>query len=63
MNADGELYVVFPEDDALGKTEFIGSWGSYGYFKSGHIVVNTIDRGVFVVKRSQKVKGGFRAEF
>lgn len=41
----------------------MGTWGSYGYFKSGHIIINTYDRGVFVVKRSEKVTKGFRAEF
>ncbi|KAG0635431.1 hypothetical protein HOY80DRAFT_927221 [Tuber brumale] len=54
---------VFPDDDYSPNVSFVGTWASYGYFKSGHIVVNTIDRGVFVVKRSQVVKGGFRAEF
>jgi len=31
-------------------TTFKGSWSSYIYFKSGTIVVNSIDRGMFVVK-------------
>lgn len=54
---------VFPDDDEDSKPVFIGSWGSYPYFKSGHVVINTYDRGVFVVKRSKKVRGGVRAEF
>jgi len=31
-------------------TEFFGSWSSYPYFPSGNIVVNSIERGLFVVK-------------
>jgi len=31
-------------------TEFFGSWSSYIYFPSGNIVVNSIERGLFVVK-------------
>jgi choice-of-anchor B domain-containing protein len=31
-------------------TTFKGSWSSYVYFKSGTLVVNSIDRGMFVVK-------------
>jgi len=31
-------------------TTFRGSWSSYVYFKSGTLVVNSIDRGMFVVK-------------
>ncbi|PWW72324.1 hypothetical protein C7212DRAFT_302097 [Tuber magnatum] len=54
---------VFPDDDNSQNVSFVGTWGSYAYFESGHIIVNTIDRGVFVVKRSKEVKGGFRAEF
>jgi len=57
------FFDVFPDDDDSPNVSFVGTWGSYGYFKSGHIIVNCIDRGVFVVKRSKKVKGGFRAEF
>ncbi|GAB1319804.1 Regulatory P domain-containing protein [Madurella fahalii] len=44
-----------PEDDHLpggGNVTFTGSWSNYPYFPSGHIVINTLDRGVFVVKRS-----------
>lgn len=57
------LVIVFPEDDVTPAATFMGTWGSYGYFKSGHIIINTYDRGVFVVKRSDKVTKGFRAEF
>ncbi|KAH0605170.1 uncharacterized protein H6S33_005152 [Morchella sextelata] len=54
---------IFPDDDAAPAATFMGTWGSYGFFESGHIIINTYDRGVFVVKRSKEVVGGFRAEF
>jgi choice-of-anchor B domain-containing protein len=38
---------VRPEDD---KVQFKGSWSSYIYFPSGNVVVNSIERGLFVVK-------------
>lgn len=47
------FFDVYPEDDheiGGGKTEFLGSWSSYSYFKSGYIFVNTIERGAFVLK-------------
>ena len=46
-----------PEDDAKeggGAVEYAGSWASYGYFKSGFVPVNTIERGVFLVKMTKK---------
>ncbi|OAX80184.1 hypothetical protein ACJ72_05490 [Emergomyces africanus] len=40
-----------PEDDAAGgQVEFIGSWSVYPYFKSGIIVLNSIERGLFALK-------------
>ena len=44
-----------PEDDHLpggGNVTFTGSWSHYPFFPSGFIVINTMDRGAFVVKRS-----------
>lgn len=38
---------VRPEDN---KVQFLGSWSVYPYFPSGNIVVNSIERGLFVVK-------------
>jgi len=38
---------VAPDCDT---TDFFGSWSSYIYFPSGNIVVNSIERGMFVVK-------------
>ncbi|KAL8997967.1 MAG: hypothetical protein Q9169_002889 [Polycauliona sp. 2 TL-2023] len=40
-----------PEDDAEGgKVEFSGSWSVYPYFKSGYLLLNSIERGVFALK-------------
>jgi choice-of-anchor B domain-containing protein len=47
------FFDIFPEDDQEpngGIIDFVGSWSSYSYFKSGYIFVNTIERGGFVVK-------------
>lgn len=41
---------VYPEDDARPVNEFYGAWSNYPYFKSGYILVNSIERGVFSVK-------------
>ncbi len=41
------FFDVRPEDD---KVIFQGSWSSYPYFKSGNVIVNSIERGLFVVK-------------
>ncbi|KAI0873338.1 hypothetical protein GGS24DRAFT_400728 [Hypoxylon argillaceum] len=46
---------IYPEDDddnGGGVIDFVGTWSHYPYFKSGYIVINTIERGVYVVKRS-----------
>lgn len=44
---------VYPEDDNAtggGKVDFVGTWSSYALFKSGYILVNTMERGAFVLK-------------
>jgi choice-of-anchor B domain-containing protein len=46
---------IYPEDDHLpegGVLDFVGTWSHYAGFPSGHIVINTIERGVFVTKLS-----------
>ncbi|KAI1338256.1 hypothetical protein F5Y15DRAFT_417305 [Xylariaceae sp. FL0016] len=46
---------IYPEDDDLeggGMVDFVGTWSHYPYFKSGYIVINTIERGAYVVKRT-----------
>lgn len=51
------FFDIYPEDDAMaggGQIEFLGTWSSYAYFKSGYIFVNTIERGAFVVKMTGK---------
>jgi len=45
------FFDVYPEDDATeGSVTFVGSWSSYGLFGSGYIAINSIERGLFVVK-------------
>ncbi|KAL9626332.1 MAG: hypothetical protein Q9204_007392 [Flavoplaca sp. TL-2023a] len=40
-----------PEDDAAGGiVEFSGSWSVYPYFRSGYILLNSIERGVFALR-------------
>lgn len=44
---------IYPEDDNLpggGKVDFVGTWSSYALFKSGFILVNTMERGAFILK-------------
>ncbi|KAI1465250.1 uncharacterized protein F4812DRAFT_137753 [Daldinia caldariorum] len=46
---------IYPEDDDVeggGQIEFQGTWSHYPYFKSGYILINTIERGAYVVKLS-----------
>ncbi|KAJ7290276.1 hypothetical protein C8J57DRAFT_1045529 [Mycena rebaudengoi] len=45
------FFDIYPEDDAInGEVSFGGSWSAYPYFASGYILVNTLERGLFVVK-------------
>ncbi|KAM9884366.1 hypothetical protein VDGL01_01527 [Verticillium dahliae] len=44
---------LYPEDDNLpggGDVEFLGTWSSYAYFKSGYVFINSIERGAWTVK-------------
>ncbi|KUI55872.1 hypothetical protein VP1G_03251 [Cytospora mali] len=53
--SEAGFFDIYPEDDNLpegGTVAFVGTWGHYPFFPSGFIVVNTIERGAFVVKRS-----------
>ncbi|KAF2837737.1 hypothetical protein M501DRAFT_937101 [Patellaria atrata CBS 101060] len=46
------FFDIYPEDDSEpngGVIDFVGTWGSYAFFKSGFILINTIERGAFVV--------------
>lgn len=50
---EAAFFDVYPEDDQLdggGAIEFLGSWSSYAYFKSGYVFINTIERGAWTVK-------------
>jgi choice-of-anchor B domain-containing protein len=54
------FFDVYPEDDAEpngGVIDFVGSWSSYAYLKE-YIFVNTIERGAFLVKRTNEGKKG-----
>lgn len=51
------FFDIYPEDDDLeggGLVDFAGSWSSYGLFKSGWILINTIERGAYVVRYTGK---------
>ncbi|KAF2642940.1 hypothetical protein P280DRAFT_488139 [Massarina eburnea CBS 473.64] len=57
---------VYPPDDVLpGGGEAIWDFGTWSHFSfgSGFVAVNTIDRGVFVVKLSKFEKRGFGKSF
>lgn len=52
---------IYPEDDGEvngGVIDFVGTWSHYANFPSGYIMVNTIERGVFIVKMNQFEKRG-----
>lgn len=49
------FFDIYPEDDEAedgGIVDFSGTWSHYPYFKSGFTVVNTIERGAYVLKRT-----------
>jgi choice-of-anchor B domain-containing protein len=51
------FFDIYPEDDENeggGTVAFLGSWSSYAGFKSGFIMVHTIERGTFIVKMTSK---------
>lgn len=54
---------IYPEDDHLpnqGIIDWVGTWSHYAGFPSGYILVNTIERGVFVTKMTgfeQRARG------
>ncbi|KAJ7645088.1 hypothetical protein DFH06DRAFT_1271122 [Mycena polygramma] len=48
---EAAFFDVHPEDDAKGgEAVFGGAWSTYPYFESGYILVNTLERGLFVLK-------------
>lgn len=47
------FFDIYPEDDNAaggGNVAFVGTWSSYGLYKSGWILINTIERFAYVVK-------------
>lgn len=47
------FFDVRPEDDEVGgEATFNGAWSVYPYFQSGHIVVSSIERGIFSLKHN-----------
>lgn len=51
------FFDIYPEDDEEeggGVVAFHGSWSSFAEFKSGFIMVHTIERGTFIVKMKSK---------
>lgn len=54
---EAAFFDLYPEDDALpggGQVEFLGTWSSYAYFKSGYVFANSIERGAFVFKLTSR---------
>jgi choice-of-anchor B domain-containing protein len=50
------FFDIYPEDDDLpggGAVDFVGTWSSYALFKSGYILVNTMERGAFILKMKE----------
>lgn len=50
------FFDIFPEDDHNengGVLDYVGTWSHYAGYPSGFIMVNTIERGTFVVKMNQ----------
>lgn len=59
------FFDVFPDDDdepGGGILEYVGSWSHYAGFPSGNILVNTIERGVYIVK-NPSVAGQMKGEY
>lgn len=60
------FFDIYPEDDHLpngGIIDFVGTWSHYANFPSGYVLVNTIERGAFIVKLSQFEKRGRGAHY
>lgn len=60
------FFDVYPEDDHNengGTMDYVGTWSHYAGYPSGHIMVSTIERGVFIVKMNQFEKRGRGANY
>ncbi|KAL2206993.1 hypothetical protein CC79DRAFT_1398835 [Sarocladium strictum] len=53
-----DTYRADDNEDGGGSLQFVGSWSSYAGFKSGYILINTIEDGVFLVKIQNPALGG-----
>lgn len=54
---EAAFFDIYPEDDEApggGEVVFAGTWSSFAGFKSGWIYVNTIERGSFILKATDK---------
>ncbi|SPO02453.1 uncharacterized protein DNG_05126 [Cephalotrichum gorgonifer] len=48
------FFDVHPADDSVGgQATFNGAWSVYPYFQSGHIVVSSIERGIFSLRHNE----------
>ncbi|TKX22175.1 hypothetical protein C1H76_5608 [Elsinoe australis] len=59
------FFDIFPDDDTQpggGAVAFTGTWSHYAGFPSGNILINTIERGVYIVK-NPSVTGQMKGEF
>ncbi len=50
MFTETGFFDTFPEDNS---TAFNGAWNVYPFFESGNIVISDIERGLFVVRKSE----------
>jgi choice-of-anchor B domain-containing protein len=51
------FFDIHPDDDQQtggGTVKFAGTWSSYAFLKSGYILINTMERGAFLVKLTSK---------
>lgn len=50
---EAAFFDIHPEDDEVGgEATFNGAWSVYPYFESGHIVVSSIERGIYSLKHN-----------
>lgn len=48
---EAAFFDIRPEDDEEGgAATFNGAWSVYPYFNSGHLVVSSIERGIYSLK-------------
>lgn len=47
------FFDVYPEDDGKEQHGFVGAWSVYPFFKSGYILINSMERGIVAVKHQK----------